>query len=179
MQAPREGRPAPCKAPGPFPDIRCTDTRQNIRLATRMMRAYNEALCLTMTHTYQHLITEVVDKEASDLFAGLAEGDMARFRTLGQLIRALGGDPGMSLRLQTQRVDLSEDPRSRALPALRRMLKQDLRDVAEGITELESLAAAADGWVADTLRLLIREMQLQYEALERLLRRVWDGCGGK
>ena len=147
--------------------------RPDPRLATRMMRAYNEALNSVITYTYQHLLTEGLDSEASALFLELAGEDMTHFHTLGRLIRALGGDPGVSLRMRTPRVDLTGDASCRALPVVRRMLRQDMASEAAGITELESLAAAArDGAVISELREIIREEQTQYRRLERLLREV-------
>ena len=50
------------------------------------------------------------------------------------------------------------------------MLREDLAAEAAGITELESLAAAArDAAVISELRAIIREEQEHYEGLERLL----------
>ena len=145
--------------------------RPDPRLATRMMRAYNEELNQVITYTYQHLLTEGLDNEASRLFLDLATRDMTHFHTLGRLIRALGGDPGVTMRMRTPRVDLTEDASCRALPVVRRMLRQDMQAEAAGITELESLAAAArDEAVISELREIIRDEREQYEALERLLR---------
>ena len=144
--------------------------RPDPRLAARMMRAYNDQLNQVITYTYQHLLTEGLDNEASELFLRLSREDMAHFHTLGRLIRALGGDPGVTMRMRTPRIDLSGDASCRALPVVRRMLRQDLAAEAASITELESLAAAArDGAVISELREIIREEQEQYEALERLL----------
>ena len=145
--------------------------RPDPRLAARMMRAYNEELNQVITYTYQHLLTEGLDSEASALFLELAREDMAHFHTLGRLIRALGGDPGVTMRMRTPRVDLSSDASCRALPVVRRMLRQDMAAEAAGITELESLTAAAgNAGVIAELRDIIREEQEQYERLERLLR---------
>ena len=147
--------------------------RPDPRLATRMMRAYNEELNQVITYTYQHLLTEGLDNEASRLFLDLATEDMAHFHALGRLIRALGGDPGVTMRMRTPRIDLTEDASCRALPVVRRMLRQDLQTEAAGITELESLAAAArDEAVISELREIIRYEQEQYERLERLLREI-------
>ena len=145
--------------------------RPDPRLATRMMRAYNEELNQVITYTYQHLLTEGLDNEASRLFLDLATRDMTHFHTLGRLIRTLGGDPGVTMRMRTPRVALTEDASCRALPVVRRMLRQDMQAEAAGITELESLAAAArDEAVISELREIIRDEREQYEALERLLR---------
>ena len=145
--------------------------RPDPRLAVRLTRAYNQELNSVTTYTYQHLLTEGLDNEASDLFLRLATEDMAHFHTLGRLIRALGGNPGITMRLTTPRVDLSGDASCRALPVVRRMLRQDMQTEAAGITELESLAAAAqDAEVILELRTMIGEEQEQYEQLERLLR---------
>ena len=147
--------------------------RPDPRLAARMMRAYNDEINQVVTYNYQHLLTEGLDNEASELFLTLAREDMAHFHTLGRLIRALGGDPGVAVRLRTPRVDLSGDASCRALPVVRRMLRQDMQSEAEGITELESLAAAArDEAVISELRAIISEEQEHYEQLERLLREV-------
>ena len=147
--------------------------RPDPRLAARMMRIYSDELNQVITYTYQHLLTEGLDNEASDLFLRLSREDMAHFHTLGRLIRALGGDPGVTMRMRTPRIDLSGDATCRALPVVRRMLRQDLAAEAASITELESLAAAArDGAVISELREIIREEQEQYEALERLLREI-------
>ena len=147
--------------------------RPDPRLATRMMRAYNEELNQVITYTYQHLLTEGLDNEASRLFLELASEDMAHFHTLGRLIRALGGDPGVTMRMRTPRIDLTEDASCRALPVVRRMLRQDMQTEAAGITELESLSAAArDEAVISELREIIRDEREQYEALERLLREI-------
>lgn len=144
--------------------------RPDPRLAARMMRIYSDELNQVITYTYQHLLTEGLDNEASELFLRLSREDMAHFHTLGRLIRALGGDPGVTMRMRTPRIDLSGDATCRALPVVRRMLRQDLSAEAASITELESLAAAArDGAVISELREIIREEQEQYEALERLL----------
>ena len=144
--------------------------RPDPRLAARMMRIYSDELNQVITYTYQHLLTEGLDNEASELFLRLSREDMAHFHTLGRLIRALGGDPGVTMRMRTPRIDLSGDASCRALPVVRRMLRQDLAAEAASITELESLAAAArDGAVISELREIIREEQEQYEARERLL----------
>jgi rubrerythrin len=144
--------------------------RPDPRLAARMMRAYNDELNQVITYTYQHLLTEGLDNEASQLFLRLSREDMAHFHTLGRLIRALGGDPGVTMRMRTPRIDLSGDASCRALPVVRRMLRQDLSAEAATVTELESLAATArDTAVISELREIIREEREQYEALERLL----------
>ena len=83
--------------------------RPDPRLATRMMRAYNDEINQVVAFTYQHLLTEGLDNEASQLFSSLAREDMAHFHTLGRLIRALGGDPGVTMRMRTPRIDLSGD----------------------------------------------------------------------
>ena len=147
--------------------------RPDPRLAARMMRAYNDEINQVVTYTYQHLLTEGLDNEASELFSSLAREDMAHFHTLGRLIRALGGDPGVAVRLRTPRVDLSGDASCRALPVVRRMLRQDMQAEAAAITELESLSAAArDEAVISELRAIISEEQEQYERLEQLVREV-------
>ena len=144
--------------------------RPDPKLATRMMRAYSDELNQVITYTYQHLLTEGLDAEASELFLRLSREDMTHFHTLGRLIRALGGDPGVSMRMRTPRIDLSGDATCRALPVVRRMLRQDLQTEAAGITELESLAAAAkDASVLSELREIIRREREQYDALEALL----------
>ena len=145
--------------------------RPDPRLAARMMRAYNDELNQVITYTYQHLLTEGLDNEASELFLTLSREDMTHFHTLGRLIRALGGDPGVTMRMRTPRIDLSGDASCRALPVVRRMLREDLAAEAAGITELESLAAAArDAAVISELRAIIREEQEHYEGVERLLK---------
>ena len=147
--------------------------RPDPRLAARMMRTYNDALNQVITYTYQHLLTEGLDTEASELFLRLSREDMAHFHTLGRLIRALGGDPGVTMRMRTPRIDLSGDASCRALPVVRRMLRQDLTAEAASITELESLSAAArDEAVISELREMIRVEREQYEELERLLREI-------
>ena len=147
--------------------------RPDSRLATRMMRAYNDEINQVVAFTYQHLLTEGLDNEASQLFSSLAREDMAHFHTLGRLIRALGGDPGVALRLRTPRVDLSGDATCRALPVVRRMLRQDMQAEASAITELESLSAAArDSAVLSELRAMIAEEQDHYRRLEALLQEV-------
>ena len=147
--------------------------RPDPRLATRMMRAYNEEINQVITYTYQHLLTEGLDNEASALFSELAREDMTHFHTLGRLIRALGGDPGVALRLRTPRIDLTGDASCRALPVVRRMLRQDMQAEASAITELESLSAAArDSAVLSELRAMIAEEQDHYRRLEALLQEV-------
>ena len=154
--------------PYPTPAI-----RPDPRLAARMMRAYNDQLNQVITYPYQHLLTEGLDTEASELFLRLSREDMSHFHTLGRLIRALGGDPGVTMRMRTPRVDLSGDATCRALPVVKRMLRQDLTAEAASITELESLSAAArDAAVISELRAMIAEEREQYEALERLLREI-------
>ena len=144
--------------------------RPDPRLAARMMRAYNDQLNQVITYTYQHLLTEGLDSEASDLFLRLSREDMTHFHTLGRLIRALGGDPGVTMRMRTPRIDLTGDATCRALPVVRRMLRQDLQAEAASVTELESLAAASgDAAVVSELRAMILAEREQYEALERLL----------
>ena len=69
--------------------------RPDSRLAARMMRAYNDQLNQVITYTYQHLLTEGLDAEASELFLRLSREDMAHFHALGRLIRALGGQAGI------------------------------------------------------------------------------------
>jgi bacterioferritin (cytochrome b1) len=95
---------------------------------------------------------------------------MNQCRTLGRLARALGGAPGVTMRMRTPRIDLSGDASCRALPVVRRMVRQDLQAEAAGITELESLAAAArDEAVIIELRAIIGEEQEHYQRLEALL----------
>ena len=147
--------------------------RPDPRLAARMMRAYNDQLNQVITYTYQHLLTEGLDSEASDLFLRLSREDMAHFHTLGRLIRAPGGDPGVTMRMRTPRIDLTGDATCRALPVVRRMLRQDLTAEAASVTELESLAAASgDAAVVSELRAMILAEREQYEDLERLLREI-------
>ena len=148
--------------------------RPDPRLAARMMRAYNDELNQVITYTYQHLLTEGLDTEASELFLRLAREDMAHFHPVGRLIRALGGDPGVTMRMRTPRIDLSGDATCRALPVVKRMLRQDLTAEVAGITELESLVASVteNPWVEGTLRRIIREEQEEYEALAGLYERV-------
>ncbi len=144
--------------------------RSDPRLAARMMRAYNAELDAAITNTYRHLLTEGLDNEASRLFFSLSREAMAHFHTLGRLIRALGGDPGVSLRMQTPRIDLSGDASCRALPVVRRMLREGMRSTAALITEYESLAAATDqSPVLSELRAISGEEQEGYERMEALL----------
>ncbi len=143
--------------------------RPDLRLAARMARVYNAALNQAILYTYQHLLTEGLDNEASALFLDLAAEETAHFQVLGRLIRALGGDPGVSMRMTTPRIDLSTDASCRALPVVRRMLAQDMQAEAALITELESLSAAAgQESVVAVLRGIIAGEQMQYERLERL-----------
>lgn len=148
--------------------------RHDPRLTARMMRAYGDELDRALTYTYQHLLTEGLDAESSCLFFNLARKSMGHFHTLGRLIRDLGGDPGVSLRLRTPRVDLSEDAAGRSLPVIRRMLRGDLQAAAAGITELESLFATAGEHpqAAYILRRIIAEEQEAYEALSEQYARV-------
>ena len=147
--------------------------RHDPRLVARMMRAFSDELDRALTYTYQHLLTEGLDAESSCLFFNLARKSMGHFHTLGRLIRALGGDPGVTMRMRTPRVDLTGDASCRALPVVRRMLRQDLASEAAGITEFESLAAAArDEAVISELREIIRDQREQYEWLEALLRKL-------
>ncbi len=143
--------------------------RPDPRLAARVSRVYNRELESALTYTYRHLLTEGLDEEASALFLSLAREDAAHAHTLGRLSRALGGDPGMSLRLRTPKIDLSTDGSCRALPVVRRMLREAMAAEAFTVTELESLAAASDEDAVRTpLRRLIAETREQYERLERL-----------
>ncbi len=145
--------------------------RPNPYLAARMSRVYNRELESALTYTYRHLLTEGLDNEASDLFLALAREDATHAHTLGRLICALGGDPGIGVRLRTPRIDLSTDASCRALPVVRRMLREALADEAATVTELESLSAAAREDAVDApLRAIIAETQEQYERLEALLR---------
>lgn len=147
--------------------------RPDPRLADRMARVYNDVLNQSITYTYQHLLTEGLDNEASALFRSLAEEDRMHFHTLGRLVRALGGDPGVTGRVRTPRINLTGDASCRALPVVRRMLRQDLQAEALTITELESLSAAArDEPVRTALRQIIAETQEQYERLEALAKEV-------
>ncbi len=148
-----------------------TPIRPDPALAARMNRVYNRELESALTYTYRHLLTEGLDNEASALFLDLAREDAAHAHALGRLICALGGDPGMSLRLRTPKIDLSTDASCRALPVVRRMLREAMASEAFTITELESLAAAADEDVVRApLREIIAETRGQYERLEALAR---------
>ncbi len=143
--------------------------RPDPRLAARISRVYNTELESALTYTYRHLLTEGLDTEASDLFLALAREDAAHAHALGRLVRALGGDPGIGLRLKTPKIDLSSDASCRALPVVRRMLREAMATEAFTVTELESLAAATDEEAAvGVLRRLIAATQEQYERLERL-----------
>ncbi len=146
-----------------------TVIRQDPRLAIRMERVYNTEWQSALTYTYRHLLTEGLDEEASALFLALAREDAAHAHALGRLIRVLGGDPGMNLRLRTPRIDLSSDASCRALPVVRRMVRQALADEAATVTELDALAAAAQG---EALALPLRELALatrgQYDRLAAL-----------
>ncbi len=145
--------------------------RPDPRLAARIGTVYHTMLSRAVTYTHQHLLTEGLDNEASMLFLDLAGEETAHFRALGRLIRALGGDPGVNTRMRTPRIDLSTDASCRALPVVRRMLSQDMRDTAAMITELESLSAAAGQEpVVIALREIIAREQAAYERLERLSR---------
>ncbi len=150
-----------------------TPIRPDPYLAVRMSRVYNREMESALAYTYRHLLTEGLDNEASDLFLDLAREDAAHAHTLGRLIRALGGDPGIGVRMRTPRIDLSTDASCRALPVVRRMLREAMAAEAATVTELESLAAAArEDAVLRPLRAIIAETQEQYERLEALAREV-------
>ena len=144
-------------------------TRPDPKLATRLISVYNDELNRALAYTYQHLLTEELDCESSALFLSLAKREMDHVHTLGRLIRDLGGDPCVSLRLRTPRVELSEDAPGRILPAVKRMLRLDMQSVAQGITNLETFSAAAEGneGAVTVLRKIIGEEQIHYEALLR------------
>lgn len=155
------------------PSFQAPSIRPDPRLAAQMSAAYQNEINQSVTYTYQHLLTEGLDNEASALFYDLALADTAHAHTLGRLIRALGGDPGVGLRLRTPRIDLNGDASCRALPVVRRMLRGNLRAEAAAITELESLSAAArDSAVLSELRAIIEDHRRQYERLEALFREV-------
>ncbi len=143
--------------------------RPDPRLAARISRVYNAELESALTYTYRHLLTEGLDNEASALFLDLAREDATHAHTLGRLICALGGDPGIGVRLRTPRIDLSADASCRALPVVRRMLREAMASEAFTVTELESLAAATEErTIVEPLRRLILSTREQYERLERL-----------
>ncbi len=151
--------------------------RPDARLGARIVPVYNAELESALTYTYRHLVTEGLDNEASALFLALAREDAAHAHTLGRLIRALGGNPGMGIRLRTPRIDLSSDASCRALPVVRRMLREAMAAEAVTVTELESLSAAArDEAVVAVLRDIIRETQEQYERLEALAHAMSEGA---
>ena len=155
------------------PSFQAPSIRPAPRLAAQMSAAYQNEINQSVTYTYQHLLTEGLDTEASALFYDLALADTDHAHTLGRLIRALGGDPGVGLRLRTPRIDLNGDASCRALPVVRRMLRGNLRAEAAAITELESLSAAArDSAVLSELRAIIEDHRRQYERLEALFREV-------
>ncbi len=148
--------------------------RPNPRLAARMVTAYHTAFEQSLAYLYDHLLTEGLDNEASELFYTLSAEDAAHAHTLGRLIRAIGGDPGMNLRHRTPRIDLGEDASCRALPVVRRMVQAAMHSEAAGITELETLSAMAAAAEEEPVRLVLREIiteeQAQYNRLERLAR---------
>ncbi len=143
------------------------------RLAAQMSRVYHDILDQSIQYFYWHLLTEGLDNEASELFLALSEEDRKQVHAIGRLIRALGGNPGISMRTQTPRIDLSGDASCRALPVVRRILRQALQSEALMITELESLSAMAEEEaVVAVLRTIIAETQSQYERLEMLARKI-------
>ena len=148
-----------------------SSVRSDPRLAARMGRVYNAEAESALTYTYRHILTEGLDEEASALFLRLAREDAANAYALGRLIRALGGDPAMDLRLRMPRIDLSSDASCRALPVVRRMVRQALAAESATVTELESLAAAAqDEAAVSILRGIILSTRDQYERLLALSR---------
>ncbi len=155
-------------------------SRPTSGLLPALFAAYHTILNQALLYTYQHLLTEGLDNEASRLFLTLATEDTAQFRMLGRIIRALGGDPGVAARLRTPHIDLSDDASCRALPVVRRMVQADLAAEAALIPALESLAIAIGeestlplGESAyGELRRLIADTRGQYERLEELLHQI-------
>ncbi len=147
--------------------------RSDPRLAARMEWVYNTEWQSALVYAYRHLLTEGLDNEASNLFFDLSREDAENAHTLGRLIRALGGDPGMNLRLRMPRIDLSADAVCRALPLVRRMVRQALASEAATVTELESIAAATqDEAVGAILRGVILTTRAQYERLSALAQKL-------
>ena len=144
------------------------------RLLMRLGEVYNAVVNQGLLYAYQHLLLEGLDSEAATLFLSLAGEKTEQARALGRLIKFFGGDPALALRLRTPRVDLSDDASCRALPLVRRLLRENMQAEAGLLTMLESASALTepDSQAREMLRDLIGETQMQYRRLESLVDRM-------
>ena len=76
---------------------------RDVRLAAALYTCSMEAFVSISDNVYRSLICRDCDTALSDLFEELAQADLERFRTLGELFLALGGGDGQKRFCHTPR----------------------------------------------------------------------------
>ena len=112
--------------------------RRPLRL---LEECYRAELCGVAAYTYRSLITEEVSGELSAAMDRIAVDEMEHFRLMGALIRSLGGNPSISVRVQNEPYSFEQLSPQKAEATLVRMLREALREEQEEIDRYQTALA--------------------------------------
>ena len=137
------------------------------RMARALESCYLNALYEVSAQSYRSLMCEVTDPELSALFEELAVEALYRFRLLGEMILALGGNPTVRAQLRVDACDWYEESCEGALRETDRMLRDAIREKKRGIDHMEGLLGKTqDRVLRSVLTNLISEEQRHAERLQ-------------
>lgn len=92
------------KEPPRFRPVLCGCVTGDPGLARAVAQLCGEEIGMVASYTYRSILAERQSPAASELFERFARDSMERYRTLGDLILALGGDPGIRTEVRSRRV---------------------------------------------------------------------------
>lgn len=131
---------------------------QDPRLARLLLPALGEALSSVASYTYRSLLTSEEQPEYSHLFDGLANDALRHFRTLGELILALGGSPTVYAPAH------GEAPASLTLPT--QFLQESLLEEKAAVERFETLMGKTNNRVVRSiLSQIVLEKQINLRRL--------------
>ena len=136
---------------------------RDYRLATVVQRCYLQALVSIANHIYRSLILRGNAREVSELLEELAERTLEDFRTLGELLLALGGDAQIHRSARFSGVNCACRESSKE-----ECLRETLEELQDCIDSYETvMGKTADRVVRSVFAALIGEKQRWYERIER------------
>ena len=117
----------------------------NIPLACEVARARAGELNSVSEYLYLSIVFADALPELADYFEKRAMEEMHHHRALGELILRLGGDPAeRSCVRNSGKINLCEDPDSRAPVAATRAIKNNIRDELQASENYRRLARIAE-----------------------------------
>ena len=139
---------------------------KDVRMARALEGCYLRALYEVSAQSYRSILCEQSDRRLAELFEELAQAALVRFRMLGEMIAALGGNPAIRVGLRIEPYAIFEDPCEEGEREADRMLRDSIREKKREIDRMQSLLGKAQDRV---LRAALASMISQeQEYAERL-----------